>query len=529
MRFPSSCASGLSAIWLVATLLCRRPCVTQGQIYTFEREKVPANRSLHTLYAFYVYSYEEAPEKQEGQPFVKFKQLHLEEAVASRPPASDAILQYEGIQLSMMRYRDFWNLIDPQKFCSTQTDVDVGRADKKDQLLVTKSNHRMSYKDVNVYVHTVRFGSYRDEKADLAKTGVYILVFSNCGGFMDAAVSGTVIVKNAYGFLPGNEYHKMTFYGWLLVIYVGLALAWMVLSIRWWRELFAIQNCIAVVIFLGLLECILWFTFFNDWNQSGVRGKFLFVFAILLTVVKSTFSYMLVLVASLGWGITRPYLDIQVLLKIQVLSFLYIVLDFIREAVLSFRQSHSLSIAFVLLCLLPVSLLNGAIFSWVFTALSGLMETLKERRQFEKLALFQRLWKILIAALVGATLTLLFQIFNLSRSITARWKYQWLLTDGISHVLFLFVLASMMYLWAPHKYSQRYAFSHQIGSVDTEDRDHRPGAIWADEDAIDDEGEDAESFWATTKGSNALGDESIHPTNAKAQVDVIGASARERS
>merc|ERR1711971_298644 len=104
-----------------------------------------------------------------------------------------------------------------------------------------------------------------------------------------------------------------------------------------------------------------------------------------------------------GWGVTRPYLDRQVILKMQVVSILYIVLDFIRESVLSFRHSHSLSLLFVLLCLLPVSLLNGGIFYWVFIALSSLMETLRERRQFEKLALFQQLWKILILALAVAT------------------------------------------------------------------------------------------------------------------------------
>ena len=106
---------------------------------------------------------------------------------------------------------------------------------------------------------------------------------------------------------------------------------------------------------------------------------------------------MLVLVASLGWGVTRPYLDQPTILKawcllmlqhsvdlnglaaleVQALSCFYIVLDFIRESALSFRcmkkashdcrviairigglpwirHSHSLSIAFVLLCLLPV-------------------------------------------------------------------------------------------------------------------------------------------------------------------------------
>merc|ERR1711963_310989 len=134
------------------------------------------------------------------------------------------------------------------------------------------------------------------------------------------------------------------------------------------------------------------------------------------------------------------------------------------------------------------------------------METLRERRQFEKLLLFQRLWKILIAALAFATFTLLFQIFNLSRSITARWKYQWLVTDGISHILFLFVLASMMYLWAPHKYSQRYAYSQQIDGNDHDlgnSNPDNPRLIWADDDG-DDDADDGESFWATTHKESTL-------------------------
>merc|ERR1719160_2062912 len=114
----------------------------------------------------------------------------------------------------------------------------------------------------------------------------------------------------------------------------------MALSFRWWRELIHIQGCIAGVIFLGLVEAFLWWSFFNDWNSSGERGKFLFVLAIMSTVIKSIFSYMLVLVASLGWGITRPYLEASITRKIVGITFAYIVLDFIRETVLSFRHSH---------------------------------------------------------------------------------------------------------------------------------------------------------------------------------------------
>mmetsp|Transcript_39315 Transcript_39315/g.69151 ORF Transcript_39315/g.69151 Transcript_39315/m.69151 type:complete len:510 (-) Transcript_39315:79-1608(-) len=497
-----------AVVGLVASLVQIHVRVTWAQIYQMQDVAVPSNRSLHTLYAFYIFSHEEAPERSLGNPFVKFHDLRMN---------GGALLKdYQGVQLSIMKYTDFWNLISPHKFCCTYDDAQKGACNAKDQLLVQKPPGT-SYIDVDVYSYTVTAANVKDMKIPVRRTGVYILVFSNCGDFSDATVGGSVIVKNAYGFLPGNEYHKMPFYGWLLLTYVFLAVCWMVLSLRWWKEMFNIQNCISAVIFFGLVEAFLWYVFFNDWNNSGVRGKALFILSILSSVVKSIFSYMLVLVAALGWGVTRPYLDRQVIMKIQAVCFLYIVLDFIRESVLSFRHSHSLSLAFVLLCLLPVSLLNGGIFYWVFTALSSLMETLRDRRQFEKLALFQRLWKILIFALAVATATLLFQIFNLSRSITTRWKYQWLFADGVSHVLFLVVLAAMMYLWAPHKYSQRYAYSQQIDN-DEKEMQAPEGAqdVWAEEGGLDEEGDDGESFWATTRDSAG------HDAG-KAPADVIGA------
>uniref|UniRef100_A0A7S3MA22 GOST seven transmembrane domain-containing protein n=1 Tax=Spumella elongata TaxID=89044 RepID=A0A7S3MA22_9STRA len=151
--------------------------------------------------------------------------------------------------------------------------------------------------------------------------------------------------------------------------------------------------------------------------------------------------------------------------------------------------------------MLPVALLNGVIFYWIFTALSSLMETLRERRQQEKLLLFERLWKVLVAALAAASSTLLFQIFDLSRSISIRWHYQWFFADGVSHILFLLVLSVMMYLWAPHTNSQRYAYSLQIDGddkdKDEEGKEKEKPNVWAEEEGLDDDGED-ESFWATT-------------------------------
>lgn len=495
-----------------ATLLTCLLYGARAQIYKMEHQDLPANRSLHTLYAFYVFSHEEAPERPFGQPFIKFQNLVI-------TPGASMPADYNGVQLSIMKYSQFWNLISPQKFCCAPEDKDSGSCDEVNQLLVNKPKGS-TYEDVHVYSTAVSVSTpSAEKKMSVRVSGVYILVFSNCGDFSAGTVDGSIEVKNSYGYLPGNEYHKMPFYGWLLLVYIFLTLVWLALSLRWWKEMFNIQNCITAVLFFGLIESALWYIFFNNWNSVGVRHQVLFISSILASVIKNIFSYMLVLVASLGWGVTRPYLDRHVILKIQALCFLYIVLDFVREAVLSFRHSHSLSLAFVLLCLLPVSLLNGGIFYWVFTALSTLMETLKDRRQFEKLELFNRLWKVLIFALGVATVTLLIQIFNLSRSITSRWKYQWLFADGVSHILFLVVLAAMMYLWAPNKYSQRYAYSQQVDSVE-HDREGvaHDSDVWADDGGLDDDVEDGESFWASTKK-----DKAGEGATGSGPIDVIGA------
>eukprot|EP00439_Symbiodinium_sp_Y106_P062853 s1633_g9.t1 len=492
-----------SRTWCLSIVLLLR-CVV-GQIYTFDKVPLPEPRSLHTLYAFYVFSHQDAPERTLGQPMMRFHNLMFS---ATSPEDAEKARGYTGVQLSILPYRSFWKLILPDKFCSNIEDVQAGRAKEANKLL-TQKPLGSSDDDVNLYSHTVNFEMATDLPLRVNSTGVYILVFSNCGDFYHGEVSGSVIAKNSYGFLPGNEYYKMPFYGWLSIAYCTLASVWMCLSLRYWRELFHIQYCIAAVILLGLVEAFLQWRFFMDWNESGLRGRFLFVLAILATVVKSIFSYMLVLVASLGWGVTRPYLDQPTILKVQGLSFLYIVLDFVRESALSFRNSHSLSIAFVMLCLLPVALLNGIIFYWIFTALSSLIEILAERKQVEKLILFQRLWKILVAALSLASLSLLYQLFDLSRSISQRWHYQWFFADGVSHILFCMVLAAIMFLWAPHTNSQRYAYK-QVDDQEGETSKITEGKdVWADEGGLDEEEDD--SFWASTHGKSS-----------KVNADILG-------
>jgi len=106
------------------------------------------------------------------------------------------------------------------------------------------------------------------------------LLFSNCGKVPgeDMTVSGNVVVRNPYGYLPGNDYYKWPFYEILTAIYIFLALFWLLKCIKWFRELFSIHYCIGMVIIFGLVECFVWYIFYSEWNDTGIRPQMMFIF-----------------------------------------------------------------------------------------------------------------------------------------------------------------------------------------------------------------------------------------------------------
>jgi hypothetical protein len=318
--------------------------------------------------------------------------------------------------------------------------------------------------EVDAYPYTVQHMNNRegDLKKNVRSTGVYVLVISNCGDLNRATVTGSIVVRNPFGFLPGNEYHKMRFNGWLCLWYIFLGLIWAGLSLQHWKGLFNIQGCIAGIIMLGCMEAFAWYLFLHSWNGDGERSWFLFGTGVLLSVTKSIFSYVLVLVGSMGWGITRPYLDAGDAQRIRWVSAVFIILDFTRRVVTSFQHSKQLPVFLVLPCVAAVSLLNGLLFYWVMNALTTTISSLKERGQTDKLRLFENLFRVLVATLAIGSTAQIYDFYNMSKSVDVFWKSQWLFSDAVPHMLFVLVLMAMMFLWAPNKDSQRYAYSAQV-------------------------------------------------------------------
>jgi len=485
----------------------------QAQIFHFKDVKVPEAKSLTMEYVYFIFDEAEAKDKSQGPAQVNFHNLKIRSTSEDK---SDADMErYKGIQVSLMRYDEFWNQIDPGRMCATPQDVAEGLAKLEDHLIIKKPKGT-TYAAAHVYRHQLAFGKKEpDEKLKVTKSGAYVLVLSNCGSFDGAVVDGEVIVRNPHGYLPANEFDKINFYIILGIFYAVLFVFCGLLCLRWLKELLKFHYCILAVTGVGVLECVAWVVFLMGWNSGGDRSQVTFAIAAFASVARATTSYMMVLLACLGWGVTRPVLDDGLTCRISFLAIVYMILNFVRELVISYRHSHSLPMSFVLLCLLPVSAMNGGIFYWVFSALSNLRETLEAQAQTEKLSIFNKLWYILLIATVFALAVLGVQIFVISLDASHTWRQQWMVTDGAPEVAFGVILISIMVLWAPNEDSQRLAYAQQIdgdegGVLGENAAPDTVGDIWGDEGQPD---KDDDSFWASTK--EKPGD--------KAPADVIGA------
>lgn len=183
--------------------------------------------------------------------------------------------------------------------------------------------------------------------------------------------------------------------------------------------------------------------------------------ATFIGVSKDCFAYVLVLVAALGWGVTRPFLEPKSEMLIKAIIPVWILLDTVRICVMSFRRSNSIPLSFVLLCVLPASIVHVLVVAWIFDELQALIKTLRERRQAAKLRLYLKLQAVLITGVVLAVIAFLLQTADLIMMPPGGWKYEWLLTDCSQNVVFALVLVAIMLLWVPHQHSGRISIELQ--------------------------------------------------------------------
>lgn len=276
-----------------------------------------------------------------------------------------------------------------------------------------------------------------------------------------------VSMTGPHEYISATEWPLMIFYMVMCIIYVVLGLLWLGLSACYWRDLLRIQFWIGGVIFLGMLEKAVYYAEFQSIRYDGLSVQGAVMFAEILSAVKRTLARVLVIIASLGYGIVKPRLG-ALLHRVVGVGLLYLIFSIV-EGILRVNSEQGGSSR--LLCDIILALTDSCIVWWIFISLAQTMKLLRLRRNVVKLSLYRHFTNTLIFAVIASVIFIIWttKTFKFSKC-QSDWRELWI-DDAFWRFLFSTILLVIMFLWRPSANNQRYAFSPLVDEVSDEEKE----------------------------------------------------------
>ncbi|GMH22030.1 hypothetical protein Nepgr_023873 [Nepenthes gracilis] len=297
----------------------------------------------------------------------------------------------------------------------------------------------------------------------ITETGMYNLYFIHCDPRLkDLVVEGKTIWKNPTGYLPGRMAPLMNFYGFMSLAFVILGIFWFYQYARFWKEVLALQNCITLVITLGMFEMAFWYFDYAEFNETGVRPMGITDWAITSGAVKRTVSRLIILMVSMGYGVVRPTLG-GITSKVVMLGATFFLASEVLELVENVGAVSDLSGKARLLLVLPMAVLDAFFILWIFNSLSATLNKLQARRMMAKLDIYRKFTNALAVVVIVSLGWICYEIYFKSTDVyNEQWQKAWII-PAFWQVLSFSLLCVICILWAPSQNSMRYAYSGDSG------------------------------------------------------------------
>ncbi|KAK1375895.1 Lung seven transmembrane receptor family protein [Heracleum sosnowskyi] len=326
--------------------------------------------------------------------------------------------------------------------------------------------HRQSTKNPG-WPHVIGTSFSSDEETsmlpprsiEITKTGMYNLYFIHCDPRLEQlVVEGKSIWKNPTGYLPGRMAPLMNFYGFMSLAFVLLGIYWFTQYAKFWKEVLPLQNCVTLVITLGMFEMALWYFDYAEFNETGVRPTGITVWAVTFGTVKRTISRLIILMVSMGYGVVRPTLG-GLTKKVMILGVTFFVASEVLELVENVGAISDLSGKARLFFVLPVALLDAFFVIWIFTSLSSTLNKLQARRMMVKLDIYRKFTNALAVAVLVSVGWICYELYFKSTDVyNEHWRNAWII-PAFWQVVSFSLLCVICALWAPSQTSMRYAYS----------------------------------------------------------------------
>jgi hypothetical protein len=282
------------------------------------------------------------------------------------------------------------------------------------------------------------------------------------------ALEMSAAFRNPYGWLPGMLAGLLPWYGALLGLYLILLLSYAAAFVVQRQFLLPLQWLVGGVILVGFLEMAASLGTFHSKNLSGVPTPCNicpitsdYMAAVVLNVVKRAASRVLLLAVAMGFGVVHPSLPRRSTLMLAGLGAAYGLAGLLaaveRETTYE-AGPNTWELPVVLLDLVFLVLINA-----YHTATT---KGLTESGQGEKLRMYAKLVRVVVANVVAHIFLTLVVISVRNGNGATDWRLLFLL-NHFWDLLYFLVLAAGAWIWAPGPTAYRYAwYAQPVGGAD---------------------------------------------------------------
>ncbi|EIW66224.1 hypothetical protein TREMEDRAFT_45866 [Tremella mesenterica DSM 1558] len=271
-----------------------------------------------------------------------------------------------------------------------------------------------------------------------------------------AEYSGTVLFRNTFeGELPAVEYPKINFYFVLSVVYFVLGCGWAYLCVKYRSELLPMQYYISGTILFLIIEMLAQFAYYRYVNKHGGNtGSLVFLFVIAtLNAARNSLSFFLLLIVSMGLSVVTQSLGV-VMNRVRILTLMHFVFGVLYSIGTVQVELDSAPLFLILVLIFPLALTLTGFLMWIIISLNGTILHLQARKQRYKLAMFKRLWRILVISVIAVAVFFVISSMSLSNRLEEdyapnNWRYRWILLDGSLATIYLLAFSGIAWIWRP--------------------------------------------------------------------------------
>jgi len=376
---------------------------------------------------------------------------------------------------------------DDHVYICDQGNVDAGHCKEKDiGAFITADNATESSRSqvISMAVHL------KDPPAinyPIKRTGYYCV---GTFGYNIEEYSAVVEFRNAFGELPAAQIVKLPFYAAFTLVYALLGIGWGILYYINRNDILPVQNYITAIVVFLVVEMFMTWLFYDYQNRHGLNtgAKVLLVVVSILSAFRNSFSFFLLLIVCMGYGVVKLSLG-KTMIYVRWLAITHFVFGVIYS-IASLSVTPENAGPLVLLVVLPLAATLTAFYVWTLNSLNFTLRDLLQRKQTVKAAMYKKLWWCILTSII-----VIFAFFFVNSWTFAgqsdedfvpnHWSTRWFILDGWLNLIYFADVAFVAYIWRPTANNRRFAMSDEIAQDDD-------GFDLASRDSLD-LGEDLES------------------------------------